>query len=129
MKSFLFWENPKYFFWEMIYIFAEFNFQDSAVPPVKLLPRDKADNDKKNFEKIAEAIKGSRNGKLVGTFDKDKGFGGAFMDAWKEVLGKSSVEDMSIPMAYVMAPKVCILIHSLYSNIWFSRLSSRSFLS
>ena len=101
----------------MIYIFAEFNFQDSAVPPVKLLPRDKADNDKKNFEKIAEAIKGSRNGKLVGTFDKDKGFGGAFMDAWKEVLGKSSVEDMSIPMAYVMAPKVCILIHSLYSNI------------
>ena len=32
------------------------------------------------------------------------------MDAWKVVLGKSSVEDMSIPMAYVMAPKVCILI-------------------
>ena len=80
------------------------------MPPVKLLPRDKADNDKKNFEKISEAIKGSRNGKLVGVFDKDKGFGGAFMDAWKDVLGKSSVEDMSIPMAYVMAPKVCILI-------------------
>ena len=89
----------------------KFTFQDSAVPPVKLLPRDKADNDKKNFEKIAEAIKGSRNGKLVGVFDKDKGFSGSFMDAWKNVLGKSSVEDMSIPMAYVMAPKVCILIH------------------
>ena len=84
----------------------KFTFQDSAVPPVKLLPRDKADNDKKNFEKISEAIKGSRNGKLVGVFDKDKGFGGSFMDAWKDVLGKSSVEDMSIPMAYVMAPKV-----------------------
>jgi len=79
--------------------------KDSSVPPVKLLPRDKSDSDKKNFERISEAIKGSRNGKLLGTFEKDKGFGGSFMDAWREVLSKSSVEDMSIPMAYVMASK------------------------
>ena len=30
---------------------------DPAVPPIKLMVRDKADNDKKNFEKISDAIK------------------------------------------------------------------------
>ena len=38
---------------------ADFSLQDSSVPPVKLLPRDKSDSDKKNFERISEAIKGS----------------------------------------------------------------------
>ena len=83
-----------------------FPFQDSAVPPIKLLPRDKADNDKKNLEKISEAIKESKNGKLVGSFEKDKGFAGGFMDNWKSVLSKFSTEDMSNSMAYIMAPKV-----------------------
>ena len=83
-----------------------FALQDSVVPPIKLLPRDKADNDKKNFEKITEAIKDSKDGKLLGNFEKDKGFAGGFMDNWKNVLSKFSTEDMSNSMAYIMAPKV-----------------------
>jgi len=42
--------------------------KDSAVPPIKLLVRDKADNDKKNFERITDAIKHSKNGKKIGYF-------------------------------------------------------------
>jgi len=79
--------------------------KDSAVPPIKLLPRDKADNDKKNLEKITEAIEESKNGKLIGHFEKDKGFAGGFMDNWRNVHGKFNTQDMSNSMAYIMAPK------------------------
>ena len=78
---------------------------DSNVPQVKLLTRDKADNDKKNFEKIAQAIKDSKSGKTLGIFTKDKDFPGPFMDAWRNVLNKFSTEDMSNAMALVMATK------------------------
>ena len=43
---------------------------------------------------------------MVGSFEKDKGFAGGFMDNWKSVLSKFSTEDMSNSMAYIMAPKV-----------------------
>ena len=78
---------------------------DSAVPPIKLMVRDKSDNDKKNFEKVTEAIKDSRNGKKLGVFSKDKDFPGPFMDAWRNVVGKFSTEDMSNALANIMAPK------------------------
>ena len=58
-------------------------YLDSPVPPIKLMTRDKGDNDKKNFEKIAEAIKDSKNGKLLGVFVEDKEYLGTFMDDWQ----------------------------------------------
>ena len=93
-------------FFHTIFINVIIAFQDSAVPPIKLLPRDKADNDKKNLEKITEAIEESKNGKLIGHFEKDKGFAGGFMDNWRNVQGKFNAQDMSNSMAYIMAPKV-----------------------
>ena len=78
---------------------------DPAVPPIKLMTRDKGDNDKKNFEKITEAIKDSKNGKKLGFFSKDKDFPGSFMDAWRDVMKKFETEDMSNAMALIMAVK------------------------
>ena len=78
---------------------------DPSIPPVKLMTRDKADNDKKNFEKIATAIKESKSGKTLGIFTKDKDFPGPFMDAWRNVLAKFSHDDMSNVMALIMATK------------------------
>merc|ERR1719411_2137828 len=56
-----------------------------TVPDVKLLTRDKEDKDKKNFSKLIEQIKASKNGKSMGVFAKDK-FPGAFMDLWREAI-------------------------------------------
>lgn len=78
---------------------------DPSVPPIKLLTRDKADNDKKNFEKITEAIKDSKNGKKLGIFVKDRDFPGPFMEAWRKVLDKFSTEDMGNCLANIMAIK------------------------
>ena len=39
----------------------------------------KADNDKKNFEKLIEAIKESKKGKTVGVFAKDAKLSGQFL--------------------------------------------------
>ena len=78
---------------------------DQNVPPIKLLVRDKGDNDKKNFEKLVEAIKDSKKGNLLGIFNKDKDTPGGFMDAWRKVLGQFKTEDMSNPMALIMAAK------------------------
>ena len=84
---------------------------DASIPPVKLMTRDKADNDKKNFEKIANAIKESKSGKTLGIFTKDKDFPGPFMDAWRNVLTKFSNEDMSNTMAMIMATKEDTEVH------------------
>ena len=80
---------------------------DQNVPPIKLLIRDKSDNDKNNFEKLSEAIKDSKKGKTLGVFEKDNANtnNGAFCDAWKKVLDKSTVKDMSSPLALIMAVK------------------------
>ena len=65
--------------------------RNSDVPAIKFLQRDKSDNDKKNFDKIQEIIKDSKDGKIVGIFAKDKDFPGAVMDGWKKVSGKFQV--------------------------------------
>jgi len=79
---------------------------NSGVPTLKLLTRDKDDKDKKNFLKLIQSIKGSKKGKTLGGFSKDK-FPGAFMDLWREALKKESFEnvDLSVPFGYLMAPK------------------------
>ncbi|KAL1441416.1 hypothetical protein MTO96_001056 [Rhipicephalus appendiculatus] len=79
---------------------------EAQAPPITLLVRDKADKDKANFEKLIEAIKKSRNGKVVGEFSKDK-FPGEFMDAWRSAIApeKFDMVDISAAVAYVMAPQ------------------------
>merc|ERR1719295_949359 len=77
-----------------------------TVPNIKLLTRDKEDKDKKNFSKLIEQIKASKNGKSMGVFAKDK-LAGDFLGSWKSVLKSESFEqvDMSSSFAYLMASK------------------------
>merc|ERR1719334_1614509 len=77
-----------------------------TVPDIKLLVRDKEDKDKKNYTKLIETIKASKNGKSLGTFTKDK-FPGDFMNAWRDMLKKESFEqvDMASSLGYLMAAK------------------------
>ncbi|UYV66616.1 SUPT16H, partial [Cordylochernes scorpioides] len=79
---------------------------EGDIPSICLLVRDKADNDKANFQKIISAIKKSKKGQTLGEFSKDK-FSGDFVNAWKEVLNgeKLTKVDVSTPLAYIMAPK------------------------
>ena len=100
------------------FLFSIESNKDSAVPNVKLLPRDKADNDKSNFKKISDAIKDSKKGKTLGIFEKDKGFPGPFMDNWRNVQSEFSTEDMTSSIAYVTASKVVISILNKFENFF-----------
>lgn len=80
---------------------------EENVPTVKLLVRDKTDKDKANFEKLLEAIKGSKEGKTLGVFSKDN-FPGEFCELWKKFMKEqSSFEsvDISVPIGYIMCAK------------------------
>lgn len=79
---------------------------DQGIPPIKLLTRDKADQDKGNFQKLVDSIKESKKGKTVGEFSKDK-FPGDFMDAWRAALkGEDFTKvDVSSSLAVIMASK------------------------
>ncbi|KAG8222217.1 hypothetical protein J437_LFUL001415 [Ladona fulva] len=61
------------------------------VPPVKLLVRDRGDEDKANFAALVASIKASKNGKVAGIFAKDL-FPGPFTEAWRAVLKKENIE-------------------------------------
>ncbi|XP_034945405.1 FACT complex subunit spt16 isoform X2 [Chelonus insularis] len=80
--------------------------EDTGVPPVKLFVRNKSDEDKANFNKLIEIIKGSKKGKTLGVFSKEN-YPGAFMDAWRAALKQQSFDtiDVSAAAAYVMCPK------------------------
>jgi len=77
-----------------------------TVPGLKLLTRDKEDKDKKNFSKLVDSIKGSKKGKTLGVFSKDK-FPGSFMDLWRDALKKENFEtvDLTNVFGYLMAAK------------------------
>ncbi|XP_055607733.1 FACT complex subunit spt16 isoform X2 [Uranotaenia lowii] len=79
---------------------------EDGVPTIKLLVRDKNDKDKANFEKLLEAIKGSKEGKTLGVFTKDN-FPGEFCESWRAFLKDKSFEtvDISVPIGYIMCPK------------------------
>jgi nucleosome binding factor SPN SPT16 subunit len=80
-----------------------------GVPDIKLLVRDKADNDKKNFEKLVDAVKDSKKGETLGIITKDAKFPGAFMDSWRAYWSKNSGDvktlDVMMGLTYIMAPK------------------------
>ena len=62
--------------------------EDSSLPSVELLTRDKSDKDAANYKKLVEAIKGSKGGKSVGEFSKDK-FPGEFIEGWRKIVDAS----------------------------------------
>ncbi|XP_063704152.1 FACT complex subunit spt16 [Culicoides brevitarsis] len=80
--------------------------KEEGIPEIKLLVRQKDDKDKANFEKLIEAIKGSKSGKTIGIFAKDS-FSNDFCDLWKKALKEANFEsvDVSAPLAFVMASK------------------------
>ncbi|CAJ1085903.1 FACT complex subunit SPT16 [Xyrichtys novacula] len=82
------------------------NENANGVPPITLLTREKNESNKANFDKMIEAIKGSREGKTVGIFSKDK-FPGEYMKSWNDTLGAEGLEkvDISAVVAYTMAVK------------------------
>ncbi|XP_057320695.1 FACT complex subunit spt16 isoform X1 [Microplitis mediator] len=80
--------------------------EETGVPPVKLFVRDKSDEDKANFGKLIDVIKGSKKGKTLGVFSKEN-YPGAFMDAWRAAIKPHAFDtiDVSAAAAYVMCPK------------------------
>lgn len=80
--------------------------ENSSVPPVKLLVRDKNDKDKANIAKLIDAIKGSKGGSKIGVYAKDK-FSSDLIDAWRKAVKEAKFEelDMSGHMAVVMSAK------------------------
>ncbi|KAF3837325.1 hypothetical protein F7725_004789, partial [Dissostichus mawsoni] len=82
------------------------NENANGVPPITLLTREKNESNKANFDKMIEAIKGSKEGKTVGIFSKDK-FPGEYMKSWNETISTEGLEkvDISAVVAYTMAVK------------------------
>ncbi|XP_026473184.1 FACT complex subunit spt16 [Ctenocephalides felis] len=82
------------------------NKEDSGVPAVKLLVRDRNDKDKSNYEKIIEGIKNSKKGKCIGIFPKEN-YKGEFCEGWKAALKKHDFEnvDISTSIGYLLSPK------------------------
>ncbi|KAJ2952572.1 hypothetical protein O0L34_g6895 [Tuta absoluta] len=79
---------------------------ESDLPPVKLLVRDRNDKDKENYNKLIQEIKKSKSGKTLGVFAKDN-YPGEFCENWKSAMKAEKFEnvDVSSPMAQLMAPK------------------------
>jgi len=80
--------------------------ENSTVPPVKLLIRDKVDKDAANIKTLTEAIKESKNGKNISVYAKDK-FSSELIDAWRKAVKEAAFEqiDMTAIMALVMSPR------------------------
>ncbi|XP_043952874.1 FACT complex subunit SPT16 [Gambusia affinis] len=82
------------------------NENANGVPPITLLTREKNESNKANFDKMIEAIKGSKEGKTIGVFSKDK-FPGDYMKSWNNTLSAEGLDrvDISAVVAYTMAVK------------------------
>ncbi|XP_069044806.1 FACT complex subunit SPT16 [Lepisosteus oculatus] len=82
------------------------NENANGLPPITLLVREKNESNKANFEKMVEAIRGSREGKTIGVFVKDK-FPGEYMKSWSDTLAAEGLEkvDISAAVAYTVAVK------------------------
>ncbi|MCL4118736.1 UNVERIFIED_CONTAM: hypothetical protein GTU68_027378 [Idotea baltica] len=80
--------------------------ENSNVPPVILLIRDKNDKDKSNLSKLISAIKESKGGSKIGVYSKDK-FSSDLIDSWRKCIKEEGFEqiDMSAQMAIVMSVK------------------------
>ncbi|XP_065094867.1 FACT complex subunit spt16-like, partial [Ochlerotatus camptorhynchus] len=76
---------------------------EEGIPSVKLLVRDENDKGKANFDKLLEAIKGSKDGQTFGVFSKEN-FPGEFCESWRVFIKDKSFDtvDISVPIAYIM---------------------------
>lgn len=79
---------------------------ETDLPQVKLLVKDKTDKDKANFEKLIEIIKSSKKGKTIGMFSKDV-FPGEFCESWRAFLKGKDFEqvDVSGALGWIMCVK------------------------
>ncbi|KAJ0180339.1 hypothetical protein K1T71_003743 [Dendrolimus kikuchii] len=79
---------------------------ETELPPVKLLIRDRNDKDKENFSKLIQEIKKSKGGKNLGVFTKET-YPGEFYETWKAALKAEKFEnfDISSTIGLLMAPK------------------------
>ncbi|XP_072271276.1 FACT complex subunit SPT16 [Pyxicephalus adspersus] len=83
------------------------NENANGTPAITLLVREKQnESNKASFDKMIEAINGSKKGKRIGVFSKDK-FPGDFMKSWYDCLNKEGYEkaDISAVLAYTIAVK------------------------
>ncbi|KAM5192405.1 FACT complex subunit SPT16 [Mantella aurantiaca] len=83
------------------------NENANGTPAITLLVREKQnDSNKASFDKMIEAINGSKKGKRIGVFSKDK-FPGDFMKSWYDCLNKEGFEkvDINAIVAYTIAVK------------------------
>ncbi|XP_072126083.1 FACT complex subunit SPT16 [Mobula birostris] len=86
----------------------------NGLPAVTLLVREKNESNKSNFDKMIEAIRSSKGGKVIGVFSKDK-FPGDFMKSWNDALSKEGLEkvDMSASVAYTLAVKEDVELNAM----------------
>ncbi|XP_059806782.1 FACT complex subunit SPT16 [Hypanus sabinus] len=86
----------------------------NGLPAVTLLVREKNESNKSNFDKMIEAIRSSKGGKVIGVFSKDK-FPGDFMKSWNDALNKEGLEkaDMSASVAYTLAVKEDVELNAM----------------
>jgi nucleosome binding factor SPN SPT16 subunit len=79
---------------------------ESELPQIKLLVKDKTDKDKGNFEKLIDVMKESKEGKTIGVFIKDN-FGGEFCESWRAALKSQKFEqiDVSNAIGWIMSIK------------------------
>lgn len=72
---------------------AIFLFSQTWALPILMLSQ--TDEDKANFAKMIDVIKGSKKGKTLGVFSKEN-YPGAFMDAWRAAVNAESFETVSL---------------------------------
>ncbi|XP_070506841.1 FACT complex subunit spt16 isoform X3 [Chironomus tepperi] len=79
---------------------------ETDLPQIKLLVKDKTDKDKANFEKLLEAMKASKKGKTIGVFVKDV-FPGEFCESWRAFIKGKDFEqiDVSSALGWIMCVK------------------------
>jgi nucleosome binding factor SPN SPT16 subunit len=79
---------------------------ETDLPQIKLLVKDKTDKDKGNFEKLVEIMKASKKGKTIGVFVKDV-FPGEFCESWRAYIKGKDFEqiDVSGALGWIMCVK------------------------
>ncbi|MEE6528355.1 hypothetical protein FKM82_030558 [Ascaphus truei] len=86
------------------------NENANGAPAITLLIREKQNEaNKASFDKMIEAIQGSKKGKRIGVFSKDK-FPGDFMKTWNDSLNKEGFEKVRADFCASIPTCVCVHI-------------------
>ena len=79
---------------EILSVLSKNKDENSKLPPIKFLTRDKTDKDAANLKTLVTAIKDSKKGATIGVYSKDKfdtDFVSAFRKAMKEFPSVSKI--------------------------------------